>query len=121
VISWGTILYGAVLSALLTGAILALWPRTRRVDIVIPAVLAALPGPIVWNAILHATHAEEFFTDAPIAVIPASWQDTGSGVFTFAMAALVLGVVHRRDPAGEIIVLACVIGLIAFLVDVYLY
>ncbi|MFF4605730.1 hypothetical protein ACFY12_23685 [Streptomyces sp. NPDC001339] len=29
----------------------------------------------------RATHGTQFFTDAPVAVFPISWQDTGSGVF----------------------------------------
>jgi hypothetical protein len=33
----------------------------------------------------------QFFLDAPIPVFPISWQDTGSGVFTVAVAALLLG------------------------------
>jgi hypothetical protein len=32
-----------------------------------------------------------FFTDAPIRVFPASWQDTGSGVCALAAAVLVVG------------------------------
>src|SRR5262249_43242687 len=40
-ISWGTILHGAAQSALATGIVLVLWPRTRRADIVVPALVAA--------------------------------------------------------------------------------
>ena len=120
-ISWGTILYGAALSALVSGVILALWPRTRRATILVPAVAASFAGPIAWNAILRATSAREFFTDAPIVVLPASWQDTGSGIFTFALSAMLLGIARHRDPAGEVIAIAGVTGLVAFLVDVYVY
>jgi hypothetical protein len=42
-------------------------------------------------------------------------------VFTFALAAAVLGVIHRRDRAGGVIAVAGVAGVAAFLVDVYLY
>jgi hypothetical protein len=121
VINWGSIVYGAALSGLFTGIVLVLLPRTRRIGIVVPAVIASLAGPISWNAILRATHAAEFFTDAPIAPFPASWQDTGSGVFTFALAAALLGIVRRRDPAGSVVTIAAVAGAIAFLVDIYLY
>src|SRR4051812_1843665 len=34
--------------------------------------------------ILRSAGAPTFFHDAPVAVLPASWQDTGSGVFTLA-------------------------------------
>jgi len=51
----------------------------------------AAGGPAAWNAILNTVRAPEFFTDAPIPVFPISWQDTGSGVFTLALGALMLG------------------------------
>jgi hypothetical protein len=55
-------------------------------------------------------------------VLPASWQDTGSGVFALAAAALLLGAaVLPARPARQIIGYAGVCGLAAFLVDVYLY
>jgi hypothetical protein len=65
----------------------------------------------------------EFFTDAPIVVLPVSWQDTGSGVFTIAVAALALGIGPWRPGSGRRIaaVAAALAGLSAFLVDVYLY
>ncbi|HLM17819.1 MAG TPA: hypothetical protein VK549_08355 [Acidimicrobiia bacterium] len=118
-ITWPTILYGAALSALITAAALAIPVRTRRPTILVPAVVAAAIGPVAWNAILRATHADEFFTDAPISVFPASWQDTGSGVFAFA--ALLLGIIRPHDQARTIIAVAATTGTIAFLVDVYLY
>jgi hypothetical protein len=54
--------------------------------------------------------------------MPASWQDTGSGVFTVAVAALVFGFGPARNEIGRRIAwLALLCGLAAFLVDVYLY
>jgi hypothetical protein len=97
-ISWATIFYGAALSALLAGALVA------------------------WNAILRATHADSFFTDAPMRILPASWQDAGSGVFALATAALILGLGPLRTlPARRVVSLCLLTGLAAFLVDVYLY
>jgi hypothetical protein len=43
------------------------------------------------DAPLPASLASQFFYDAPIAVMPASWQDTGSGVFTLAATGLLAG------------------------------
>lgn len=120
-IGWGAIVYGAALSALFAAAALVLGLRERRAAMAVPAVLAAFCAPIGWNAILRATHAREFFTDAPIAVFPASWQDTGSGVFTLAVGSIVLGAIHRRAPAGRVMAVAGVAGLVAFLVDIFLY
>src|SRR5262245_6871529 len=79
-------------------------------------------GPIAWNAILRATHGTTFSTDAPIAVMPASWQDTGSGVFALGATTILLGLgLLRHEPARRTVSLALLAGLAAFLVDVYLY
>jgi hypothetical protein len=121
-LGWSTIVYGAVLSALLAGVLVVLAARGQRVAAGIGAVVGAAAGPIAWNAILRATHASTFFTDAPIAVMPASWQDTGSGVFAFAVTALVLGLGPLGvAPARRIVALSLLAGVAAFLVDVYLY
>ena len=99
-IEWGAILYGAAL----VGAVHGRSPDAvtrRRADVITVAALCALLAPIGWNAILRATHAEEFFTDLPVAVFPASWQDFGSGVFTLALASLAIGVVLPPRPPGR--------------------
>ena len=120
-ISWGTILYGAALSAVFAAVALVVALRERRPTMLLPAVLVAFAAPIGWNAILHATHAGTFFTDAPIALFPISWQDTGSGVFTLAAGSVVLGTLHRQAPAGRVLTVAGLAGAVAFLVDIYLY
>jgi hypothetical protein len=120
-IGWGQIWYGAALSALAAGLLVALL-RPRRAATVAAAALAAVAGPVAWNAILRSTHAATFFTDAPIRVLPASWQDTGSGVFTVAAATLLLGLgTDRAAPARRVAAVALLAGTAAFLVDVYLY
>jgi len=55
-------------------------------------------------------------------VLPASWQDTGSGVFALGVAtvALALGPLATA-PSRRAAALALLCGLAAFLVDVYLY
>jgi hypothetical protein len=52
--------------------------------------------------------------------MPASWQDTGSGVFAIAADAITLGSL-AGDPARRVIPRALLAGLAAFIVDVYLY
>ena len=85
-------------------------------------MLASATGPLAWNAILRATHANQFFTDAPLRLLPASWQDADSGVFALAATAVLLGVGPlAAAPARRTIALALLCGLAAFLVDVYLY
>lgn len=119
-IGWDRIIYGGVLSAVAAGVALVVTGR-RSPRVLISGVLATLAAPIAWNAILRATHAREFFTDAPLDIMPASWQDTGSGVFTVALATLALGAVVPREVARGVATVATVCGLAAFLVDVYAY
>src|SRR5215212_305081 len=90
-LAWSTIWYGAALSAVAAAVLVALLARPRRPAVIATAGLSAGAGPVAWNAILNAVHAPGFFTDAPIAVFPVSWQDTGSGVFALAVTALALG------------------------------
>jgi hypothetical protein len=121
-LSWTTMLYGAALSALLAAVLVAAVFRLRRPAVIATAATAALLGPLAWNAILRAAHGERFFTDAPVVVLPASWQDAGSGVFTIAVAALALGVGPLAAGTGRrIAATALLAGVAAFLVDVYLY
>lgn len=91
VLPWSTVAYGAALSTILAAVLVALAVRPRRPVVIAAAALGAAGGPAAWNAILNTVRAPEFFTDAPIPVFPISWQDTGSGVFTLALGALMLG------------------------------
>jgi hypothetical protein len=95
--------------------------RPRRLPVIVIAALGAFAGPVAWNAILRATHAGTFFVDAPVTLLPASWQDTGSGVFATAVTALALGLGSlAAGPGRRVAGVALVSGLAAFLVDVYL-
>lgn len=121
-ISWSTIGYGAALSAVLAAILLALTTRNHRIPVAAIGGLAAAAGPLAWNAILRATHASSFFTDAPIPIFPVSWQDTGSGVFALAASFLLLCLGPlRAEAAHRVIVPAVLTGLAALLVDIYLY
>ena len=120
-IGWGTILYGAALAAAAAAGLGVVFRVRSPIGVVLMAISAA-GGSIGWNAILQATHAEEFFTDAPITIFPASWQDFGSGVFTIATASLLLGLGPlRAAPARRATTLAVLAGVGAFVVDIYLY
>lgn len=121
-IAWTTILRGAALTALFSALALLVVAREHRPSVLSLAVAASALGPVTWNAILRATHASRFFTDAPIAVFPVSWQDTGSGVFALALMAILLGFGPlRREQAQRLMALALLIGVVALAVDVYLY
>lgn len=121
-IGWGTILYGAGLTLAFGGLVGRLAARDAPLVQVAGAALAAAVGAIAWNAILRATHGQSFFVDAPIVVLPASWQDTGSGVFALATTTLIAGLLAPREQSSRVLLrLALAAGLAAFLVDVYLY
>jgi hypothetical protein len=121
-LGWTSILYRAALSAVVAGAALTALARPRQPAVILTGALATATGALVWNGILRATHASQFFTDAPLRLLPASWQDTGSGVFTLAATAMLLGVGPLAAAATRrTIGLAVLCGLAAFLVDVYLY
>jgi hypothetical protein len=110
VLPWSTVAYGAALSAILAAVLVALAVRPRRPVVIAAAALAAAGGPAAWNAILNTVHAPEFFTDAPIPVFPISWQDTGSGVFTLALAALVLGLGPLAANPGRQVALTALLA-----------
>src|SRR5947208_16589354 len=118
-IDWPQIFYGAALSTIIAAVVFVFVRRERAAIVLVPALAATLLGPLAWNAILHraATDADGFFVDIPFTPFPVSWQDTGSGVFTLAVASLFLGVVLRREPAGRVLILAATAATVAFLVD----
>jgi hypothetical protein len=122
VIAWGSIFYGAALSGVASAVLVYVVRRDRRLGLLGAAALSGLLGPLLWNAILHRVGGREFFVDAPVTVLPASWQDTGSGVFTVAVAVLIVGLGPEGEGSGRRVAwLALLCGLAAFLVDVYLY
>jgi len=121
-LSWATITYGAGLSAVVAGILVAVASLPRRPVVVATAIASAFLGPLAWNAILRATQGNSFFHDAPIAVFPVSWQDTGSGVFTLAAATVLLSLGSMaRDPGRRLLLVALLSAIPALLVDVYLY
>lgn len=121
-ISWSSVIYGAVLSALFAAVLVFLIGRERRVGVIAAAAAGAIAGPVAWNAILIAVDGSQFFVDAPVPWFPVSWQDTGSGVFTLAALLLIFGAGPLRAATGRrVLVLSVLAALAAFLTDIYLY
>ena len=119
-ITWPTIFGGAALTVMFTAALLVI-TRERRALVIGASLASAFVGPVAWNAILHRVKGAEFFVDVPFKAFPISWQDTGSGVFAFAVASVVLGLLLRTEPAGRVLKLAAPLGIVALIVDIYLY
>ncbi len=121
-LSWSTIGYGAALSAVGAAVLVSVAIRPRRPLVIVTAALSAFLGPLAWNAILRVTQGSSFFVDAPIPAFPVSWQDTGSGVFTLAVAAVLLGVGPlTHAPGRRLVAVALFSAVSSLLVDVYLY
>jgi hypothetical protein len=119
--SWGAVAFGVVLSGLLTGVAMALIFSERSPSVLIASGLSAALGPLLWDLILRHTGGD-FFVDAPGYVFPVSFEDTGSGVFATALSALVLGFGPlRAATAKQLALAATTCGVVALLVDIYLY
>jgi hypothetical protein len=119
--SWGAVAYGVALSGVAAAAAVGLLLRERRAAVIAAGALAAAVAPLAWDLILRDTGGD-FFVDAPGYVFPISYEDTGSGVFTAALSALVLGFGPLRAATGQRLALtAATCGLAALLVDIYLY
>jgi hypothetical protein len=119
--AWGAVAYGVALSAVVAAAGVALLLRERRRGVLITAAVAAAAAPLGWDLILRHTGGN-FFVDAPGVVFPISYEDTGSGVFATALAAVLLGAGPLRAATGRRLAQAAAIcGVAALLVDIYLY
>ena len=119
--SWGAVAWGVIASAILAVFALRFLLRERSPAVLTAGAVAALLGPLLWDLILRHTGGN-FFVDAPGYVFPVSFEDTGSGVFATALAALVLGFGPQRAAIGRRVALAALVcGLASLLVDIYLY
>jgi len=109
---------------------MALWRIRATVDDR-PGYLSVLTASLALRSVniltvqVHATEAgavDEFLVDAPGYVFPVSFEDTGSGIWATAIAAIVLGFGSLRTATGRRIAqTALICGLASFLVDIYLY
>ena len=121
-IGWGTIAYGAVLSAVLAIFGVFVFGGERRGRVALVAGVATGVAAAGWNAVLRVNDARGFLTEAPLRAFPVSWKDGGSGVCALAATTLVLGAGSRRSArAGQVVFLALLCAVAALLVDVYLY
>lgn len=112
-IIWTAFLAAGVVT-LVYGAI----PTTRTPARLLTGGLGTLAAWLAWNFTLHVTRANGFNTDAPIVAI--SWADAGSGLLTFVIVALILGlIVDRHLSAHRVITMAGIAGITATFVDLF--
>ncbi len=113
-----SIIISAIVAGGLAAAVLSAWPWARLRRRFMIAGLATTAGVIVWNLVLNLTNATGFDVDGPI--LSLSWQDVGSGIFAFALSALVLGLItERHEPAGSVVRAATIAGLVAMIFDIF--
>jgi hypothetical protein len=121
-LSTGHIANGLGLTALFEVLLTVTVPRWRHPTLIGTTTVVAVLAVLGWQAVLRATHAAQFFTDLPFRPFPISWQDTGSGVSALAFTGLALAygpMRHRAAPDAATLALAA--GVVALLVDIYLY
>ncbi len=110
------VVFAVIAGILVSLVLLALpWPRGRYRWLI--AGLATALGWIAWNLLLNETDASGFDVDAPL--VMASWQDAGSGVLAFVLAALALTAYEPKETALRIVGSAVVAGVVAFVFDIF--
>jgi len=109
----------SLLAGVLAAAVLFFtWRWARQRSRYIVAGVATTLGFAAWNFTLNATNATGFNVDAPI--IPLSWADVGSGVLSFTVTALVLGLATERgESARQVVGAAAIAGLVAMALDLF--
>ena len=121
-VGWGTIAYGALLSALFAAGGVFVFGGERRGRVALAAGLVTAAGAGGWNAIVRVSGAEALMGSSPFDAFPASWKDAGTGVWALAATTVVLGgAVRPTAKAVHLVLLTVLCGVSAFLVDVYLY
>jgi len=112
------IIWTAALAAVVVGIVFAVIPATRTPARIASAVGGTVLGWLAWNFMLHVTHASGIDTDAP--VIALSWQDAGSGVITFVVVVLILGLwIDRTLAAYKVVAMAALAGVTATAFDIF--
>ena len=102
----------------MVAVVFALVPATRTPSRILTGAFGTFAEWLAWNFTLHVAHSANFDTNAPL--IKISWADAGSGVLTFVVVALALGLwIDRQQPASRVIAMAAMAGILASLVDLF--
>ena len=114
---------GDVAEALIAGALAAgavwAWGWGRQRGRMAVAGVAALVAWLAWHAYLRVSDAASLDVDNPM-LLGLSGEDAGTGVLTFLLAALPLGLVtERREPASKVVAAAAIAALVATILDLF--
>lgn len=108
------VIVGSVVLSLVIVAVLFPWVRQLRTLITIALTITI--GIVIWNTLLNLTNATSLNVDSPL--LGLSVQDVGSGIGAFLVTALVLRFLTHRDvPAGNVLIVSAIVGLVTVLVD----
>jgi hypothetical protein len=119
VLPWSTVAFGSIIGPLVSTAVLWIL-RERNPKALIVTALGVCAGTLLWNIMLNIRHADVIDGDIAFKPFPISWQDTGTGVFSFAFAAAVLlATAHRNEPGHRTLKIAGVAAFAAIMMDVY--
>lgn len=118
VLPWSSVAYGAVLSATLAAVLIALTVHHTATggDRHYGHRHGGGPGGVERDSQQRAR--PRVLRRCPDSAFPISWQDTGSGVFALALAALVLGLGPlAAEPGRRVALTALLAGLVPALVE----
>lgn len=119
VLPWSKVLFGSLIGPVVAVGVLWL-ARERAVRIVLPAAIAVCAGTWLWNAMLNIRHARVIDGDIAFSPFPISWQDVGTGIFSFAFAAAtLLATTLAHDPGRRTLKVAAIAAVAALVMDVY--
>lgn len=119
VLAWWRVAFGVGVGVV--GSTAGLWlAKERNRSVLFASAVGVASGTALWNVMLNVRHARMIDGDIPFRAFPISWQDTGTGIFSFAFASLLLlATAHRETPGRRTLKVAGIAATIAFLFDVY--
>jgi hypothetical protein len=119
VLPWSHVVYGSLVGPVVGVAVL--WILRERKPLALAVSAAGVCGGTwLWNSMLNIRHAGVIDGDIPFDPFPISWQDTGTGIFCFAVTTFaLLATVHRREPGLRTLKVAGIAAAAAFVMDVY--
>ena len=116
---WSSVLFGSLVGPLIGLAVLWLIRERHRLTL-LTAGLGVFSGTWLWNLMLNIRDAGVIDGDIAFKPFPISWQDTGTGIFSFAATtALLLATIHRNEPGHRTLKIAGITALAALVMDVY--
>ncbi len=119
VVPWWRIAFGALIGPALGIAIAWLIGERERSSLAMAAI-GVFSGTWLWNFMLNIRHAGVIDGDIAFKPFPISWQDTGTGIFSFAFAAaFLLATTCRNQPGHRSLKIAGITATAALIMDIY--